>query len=98
MAEGIGRADGGTKRAFSRLSFGLQRIDSHNQQAAKPLNMKQRSAFMLREVEGCKIDDVADVMEMPEATVRWYLHRARSKIRKELARQCPHLLLLLGIR
>lgn len=53
---------------------------------------------MLHEVEGCKIDDVADVMEMPEATVRWYLHRARSKIRKELAHQCPHLLLLLGIR
>jgi len=80
------------------LSFRRRQIDGYIRRAAQSLNEKQRSAFMLRDVEGCKIDDVANVMKMPKATVRWYLHRARTKIRKELARQCPHLLLLLGIR
>ncbi len=72
-------------------------IDRHIQQAASSLNDKQRTAFLLRDVEGCKIDDVANIMDMPEATVRWYLHRARDKMRRELRRRCPQLLLLLGI-
>ncbi len=67
-------------------------------QAADRLNDKQRSAFLLRDVQGCRVDDVADIMEIPEATVRWYLHRARTKIRKDLLRRCPHLLILAGIR
>jgi DNA-directed RNA polymerase specialized sigma24 family protein len=37
-------------------------------------------------------------MNMPEATVRWYLHRARVKIRKELLKKCPQLLLTLGFK
>lgn len=66
--------------------------------AANNLNEKQRSAFILRDVEGSKISEVADIMEMPEATVRWYLHRARNKIKKELKRNCPKLLLMFGIK
>jgi RNA polymerase sigma-70 factor (ECF subfamily) len=75
-----------------------QQISDFINQAALSLNEKQRSAFILRDVEGCKIDDVANIMNMPEATVRWYLHRARTKVRKELMRNCPQLLLLLGIK
>ncbi|MEE9441416.1 MAG: sigma-70 family RNA polymerase sigma factor [candidate division Zixibacteria bacterium] len=66
--------------------------------AASRLNGKQRSAFILRDIEGCQIDDVANIMDMPEATVRWYLHRARQKIRKDLLRRCPGLLIALGIK
>lgn len=79
-------------------SFRLQQIDGFIRQATESLNDKQRSAFVLRDVEGCKIDDVANIMNMPEATVRWYLHRARTKIRRELTRRCPHLLVLFGIK
>ncbi|MBD3331756.1 sigma-70 family RNA polymerase sigma factor [candidate division GN15 bacterium] len=75
-----------------------QQLNRHINQATKALNEKQRSAFLLRDVEGCKIDDVANIMDMPEATVRWYLHRARTKIRKELMRRCPQLLLTLGFK
>jgi RNA polymerase sigma-70 factor, ECF subfamily len=75
-----------------------QQLNRHIRQATKTLNEKQRSAFLLRDVEGCKIDDVANIMDMPEATVRWYLHRARSRIRKELMRRCPQLLLTLGFK
>lgn len=80
------------------FTFLRYRLDRYIQQAADSLNDKQRSAFMLRDVQGRKIDDVADMMEMPEATVRWYLHRARARIRKELTRKCPHLLLALGVK
>ncbi|MFH1700473.1 MAG: sigma-70 family RNA polymerase sigma factor [Candidatus Zixiibacteriota bacterium] len=66
--------------------------------AAGRLNGKQKSAFILRDIEGCQIDDVANIMDMPEATVRWYLHRARQKIRKDLLRRCPGLLIALGIK
>ncbi len=71
-------------------------IDEYIKIATDSLNDKQRSAFMLRDVEGCKIGDVANIMNMPEATVRWYLHRARNKIRQELTHKCPHLLMLFG--
>ncbi|KAA3637493.1 MAG: hypothetical protein DWP97_00805 [Calditrichaeota bacterium] len=66
--------------------------------AADTLNDKQRSAFILRDVEGSKISEVASIMKMPEATVRWYLHRARTKIKKELKRNCPKLLIMFGIK
>lgn len=75
-----------------------QQIDSYIREAANTLSDKQRSAFFLRDVEGCRVDDVATIMNMPEATVRWYLHRARAKIRRELVRRCPQLLLILGIK
>ncbi|UCG60483.1 MAG: sigma-70 family RNA polymerase sigma factor [Candidatus Zixiibacteriota bacterium] len=80
------------------ITYRQQQINDFIAEATKSLNEKQRSAFILRDVEGCKIDDVANIMNMPEATVRWYLHRARTKVRKELMRNCPQLLILLGIK
>lgn len=79
-------------------SFRRHQINDYIKKAAQGLNDKQRSAFILRDVEGCKIDDVANIMNMPEATVRWYLHRARNKIRRELLKKCPQLLIILGIK
>ena len=80
------------------LDYHRRQLETFIEKATQSLNEKQRSAFILRDVEGRKIDAVADNMNMPEATVRWYLHRARNKIRKELKRKCPQLLLLLGIK
>lgn len=84
--------------ANPEFSYQRQQISSYIERATKSLNDKQRSAFILRDIEGCKIDDVANIMNMPEATVRWYLHRARNKIRRELTKMCPQLLLMLGIK
>ncbi len=84
---------GGPEKVFQRNQIG-----DYIEEAAQTLTDKQRAAFLLRDVEGCRIDDVANMMGMPEATVRWYLHRARSKIRRNLSRRCPHLLMLLGIK
>ncbi len=79
-------------------SFNRHRIRELIGEAADSLNEKQRSAFMLRDMDGCNINDVADIMNMPEATVRWYLHRARTKIKKELLKKAPQLLIGMGLK
>ena len=85
-------------RSDPEFTYRRHQLKKHIRQATDTLNDKQRSAFVLRDVKGCKVDDVASIMEMPEATVRWYLHRARAKIRRELNRRCPQLLLLMGVK
>jgi RNA polymerase sigma-70 factor, ECF subfamily len=75
-----------------------KQLNGYIAEAAQTLNLKQRSAFILRDVEGCQVDDVAQIMNMPEATVRWYLHRARTRIKKELQRRYPQLLFSFGLR
>jgi RNA polymerase sigma-70 factor (ECF subfamily) len=84
--------------ASPEFTFRRRQLSGYIERAAGTLNDKQRSAFMLRDVAGCRVDDVAEIMDMPEATVRWYLHRARAKIRKELLRRCPQLLMAMGIK
>lgn len=62
------------------------------------LNPRQKAVFVLRDLEGLDIKDVAQITGMPQATVRWYLHRARSKLRGELTRHHPQLLKKMGIK
>ncbi|MBN2227547.1 MAG: sigma-70 family RNA polymerase sigma factor [candidate division Zixibacteria bacterium] len=80
------------------VSYERHQLRQYISEAADSLSDKQRSAFLLRDVNGCHIDDVANIMNMPEATVRWYLHRARVKIRKELLKKCPQILITLGFK
>lgn len=80
------------------ISFKRSRIRALINEAAESLNDKQRSAFKLRDLDGCNINDVANIMNMPEATVRWYLHRARTKIKKELLKKAPRLLIGMGLK
>lgn len=79
-------------------TFQRRQVGQYISEVARTLSAKQRSAFLLRDVQGCRVDDIARILGMPEATVRWYLHRARAKLRKELSRRCPHLLLSMGIK
>jgi len=65
--------------------------------AADRLTYKQRTAFVLRDVDGLDIAEVSRIMDMPQATVRWYLHRARARLRGDIRRKYPHLLDELGI-
>ncbi len=62
------------------------------------LNPKQRSVFVLRDLEGMDIKEVAQITGMPQATVRWYLHRARAKLRDELIKHHPNILEKAGIK
>lgn len=67
-------------------------LKEHVLKAALRLSLKQRTAFVLRDVDGLDIAEVAVIMNMPQATVRWYLHRARQKLRQEIRKKHPHLL------
>lgn len=84
--------------ASPESEYNQKQLKKYIDKATEKLNDKQRSAFYLRDVEGCRINEVARMMDMPEATVRWYLHRARYKIKRELKRTCPKLLLLFGMK
>jgi RNA polymerase sigma-70 factor (ECF subfamily) len=79
------------------FDFHCRQLRSYIDKAAQGLSDKQRSAFVLRDVQGRKVDDVASIMKIPQTTARWYVQRAREKIRRELIRQCPHLLTIMGV-
>ena len=78
-------------------SYRRQQIQKFVEDASKSLSEKQRSVFIQRHLQGRDIDEVVVSLNVSEATVRWYLHRARTKIRKELRRECPQVLQFLGI-
>jgi RNA polymerase sigma-70 factor (ECF subfamily) len=44
-----------------------------------------RAVFVLREIKGLSIEDTADVLGIPAATVKTRLHRARAKLQEALA-------------
>jgi RNA polymerase sigma-70 factor (ECF subfamily) len=44
-----------------------------------------RSVFVLREIEGMSIEETAQALEIPPATVKTRLHRARAKLQEALA-------------
>lgn len=44
-----------------------------------------RSVFVLREVEGLSVEETAEALNIPEATVKTRLHRARARLQQALA-------------
>ena len=44
-----------------------------------------RSVFVLREIEGMSVEETAQALDIPCATVKTRLHRARSKLQQALA-------------
>ena len=44
-----------------------------------------RSVFVLREIEGLSVEETAEALGIPEATVKTRLHRARAKLQEALA-------------
>ena len=61
------------------------------------LSAKQKAVFVLRDLEGLDIKEVAQITGMPQATVRWYLHRARAKLKAELIKRHPSVLKRIGV-
>lgn len=41
----------------------------------------QRSIMLLRDIEGKTYQEIAEILQLTEAQVKVYLHRARSKVR-----------------
>ena len=55
------------------------------QAALTRLSEEHRQVLVLREMEGCDYDTIAEILELPVGTVRSRLHRARLQLREELA-------------
>ena len=71
-------AEGEVKRIFDELAIRL--------------SPSQRTAFVLREVEGLATSEVARAMGCTEATVRNHVFQARAVMRRELAARYPEYL------
>lgn len=55
------------------------------EQAVAQLPDAFRSVFILRDIEGLGVEETAEVLDIPAATVKTRLHRARAKLQQALA-------------
>ena len=55
------------------------------ERAIGELRPEYRTAILLRHVEGYAYDEIAEIMDVPIGTVKTYLHRARSELKRTLA-------------
>ncbi len=60
-----------------------ERVDQV-QAALGKLAEEYRVVLVLREMDGCDYDTIADVLDLPVGTVRSRLHRARMQLREQL--------------
>ena len=48
------------------------------------LSQEHRAILVLREVDGCAYEEIAEMLQLPVGTIRSRLHRARLQLREEL--------------
>ena len=79
----VGNGEGAGLRAESQEADGILR------QLVGVLTPQQRSAFVLREMEGLETAEVADVLGCSATTVRNHIFQARKALRRELKASIP---------
>ncbi|MGQ9616418.1 MAG: RNA polymerase sigma factor [Spirochaetota bacterium] len=57
------------------------------QKAIMGLRREYREVFILRHIEGLSTDEVAQILKLPEGTVKTYLYRARQELIKTLTEE-----------
>ena len=57
------------------------------QQALSRLSPEHRTVLVLKDMEGRKYEDMAELLEVPIGTIRSRLHRARLELRTLLEQQ-----------
>ena len=80
-------ADDSAWRDLSRLHQG--EIGAIFRELAKGLSEKQRTVFLLKEIEGMSSSEVAEVLDCRESTVRNHLFNARRYLREQLTKRYP---------
>jgi RNA polymerase sigma-70 factor (ECF subfamily) len=58
----------------------LQEGEQLAQEALEGLRLEYREVFVLKAIQGLSVKDVAEVLKLPEGTVKSYLHRARKQM------------------
>lgn len=66
-------------------SFAREQLRQLIERAVADLPDGFRSVFVLREIEGLSIEETAEALDIPPATVKTRLHRARTKLQEALA-------------
>jgi RNA polymerase sigma-70 factor (ECF subfamily) len=82
----VGEPPGASERADQR------EVEWLMNQLVEALTPQQRSAFVLREIEGMDTADVAQALGCSAATVRNHVFQARKTLRQELERRFPEYL------
>lgn len=57
------------------------------QEAINSLRPAYREVFVLRHIEELSIEEIADILNQPQGTVKTHLHRARRELAQKLVRQ-----------
>ena len=78
---GLEPLDGG-ERADERLL--REERAGQVQRALGRLSDEHRTILVLREIEGCDYDEIAQILQLPVGTVRSRLHRARLQLKEQL--------------
>ncbi|WP_028775395.1 RNA polymerase sigma factor [Shimazuella kribbensis] len=71
----------------SKLPIEQKQMQIDLYQAMKSLSPEHRSAIILREVHGYSYQDIAEIMGVPEGTVKSRIHHARLTLREELKKE-----------
>lgn len=74
----ITEAQGGTAKPDEALE--AERLKALVQKAITQLDEDQRLLVALRDIEGLSYEEIIDITELPEGTVKSRLHRAREKL------------------
>lgn len=80
-------ADGSAWRDLSRFQQG--EVATIFRELSQGLSEKQRTVFLLKELEGLSSAEVAEVLNCRESTVRNHLFNARRYLRAELTKRDP---------
>jgi RNA polymerase sigma-70 factor (ECF subfamily) len=66
-------------------AFEAKELGTELEEAIGALRVEYRTAVVLRHVEGRPYEEIAEIMNVPLGTVKTYIHRARSELRRSLA-------------
>ncbi len=77
--------DSGQTRADPAEAVERAAAERLAQEALERLPARYREVFVLRQVEGLAVRDVAEILGLPEGTVKTFLHRGRATLIARLA-------------
>lgn len=75
----------GSETAQPDAAVAREQLRQLLERAVASLPQAFRSVFVLREVEGLSVEETAEALDLPPATVKTRLHRARQKLQDTLA-------------
>jgi len=74
---------------YSRPGHALEQAEQHQRvhRALQQLSSEHRAVLILKDMEGQKYEEMADVLGVPIGTIRSRLHRARAELRELLEKE-----------